>query len=50
MSEEKKKKFDFKKKKENTVKSLKEVECFLNNYVRYSQFADVICFFKKGKK
>ena len=27
-----KKKFDFKKRKENTLKSLKDVECFLRNF------------------
>ena len=33
---DKKKKFDFKEKKNNTIKSLMEVECLLNNFERFS--------------
>lgn len=34
---EKKSNFDFKTKKENTLRSLKEVECFLNDFKRISK-------------
>lgn len=34
----KKKKFDFNKKKENTIKSLNEVECFLRNFKNMSKY------------
>lgn len=47
MSEDKKKKFDFKNKKDTTVKSLKEVECFLNQACRCSRFGTVLSWFKK---
>ncbi len=35
---EKKKKFDFNKKKENTIKSLNEVETFLRNFKNISKY------------
>ena len=42
----KKRKFDFKSKKENTLKSLNEVEHFLNDYKHFSKYIKMYKFFK----
>ena len=42
----KKKKFDFKVKKENTLNSLNEVEYFLNNYKNISKYLKIYKTFK----
>ena len=41
------KKFNFKEKKNNTIKSLKEVECFLWNWKRASKGIDLYKLLKK---
>ncbi len=38
LKDTKRKKFDFNKKKENTIKSLNEVECFLKNMKNISKY------------
>lgn len=47
MSGKKPPKFDFKKKKENTLKSLNEVECFLNRACRCCKLGSIAKFLKK---
>ncbi len=42
----KKKKFDFKTKKENTLTSLNEVEHFLHDYKRFSKYIQMYKWFK----
>lgn len=42
----KKKKFDFKKKKENTLSSLNEVENFLFNYKHFLKYVKLYRWFK----
>lgn len=42
----KKKKFNFNEKKKNTIKSLKEVECFLNDFNRFKRYMHLYKFFK----
>ena len=42
----KKKKFDFKTKKENTLNSLNEVEHFLHNYKHFSKYVKMYKWFK----
>lgn len=43
---EKSKKFDFKKKKENTLASLNEVEHFLFNYKHFMKYVKLYKFFR----
>lgn len=42
----KNKKFDFAKKKENTLKSLNEVEHFLSNYKKFMKYVKLYKFLK----
>lgn len=46
---EKKKKFDFGKKKENTIRSLSEVECFLCQCHKAIKCGKIVCLFKNFK-
>ena len=46
MSEKKKIKIDFKKKKDNTIKSLQEVENFLRNFKKISKYTKIYRLFK----
>lgn len=41
-----KKKFNFNEKKKNTIKSLNEVEYFLNDFKRFKRFMHLYKFFK----
>ena len=41
-----KKKFDFKVYKKNTINSLNEVECFLNNFKKFSRYVRLYKIFK----
>lgn len=43
----KSKKFDFNQKKNNTIKSLKEVECFLRDTNKFSKIINLYKFLKK---
>lgn len=45
--EKKKKKFDFKSYKKNTIKSLNEVEFFLNNFKNFSKYLKLYKIIKK---
>lgn len=47
MSNKKTPKLDFKKKKDNTLKSLREVECFLNKTCRCCKLGTIAKFLKK---
>ena len=43
---EKKSKIDLKQKKDNTIKSLNEVECFLNDFGKFKRYIHLYKFFK----
>ena len=45
-SKTKKKKFNFNEKKKNTIKSLNEVEYFLNDFRRFKRYIHLYKFFK----
>ena len=45
-SKNKKKKFNFNEKKKNTIKSLNEVEYFLNDFKRFKRYLYLYKFFK----
>ena len=45
----KSKKFDFHQKKNNTIKSLKEVECFLRDSNKFSKIINLYHFMKNNK-
>ena len=47
MPDKKKNKIDFKKKKENTLYSLREVECFLNRTFNLKKAGKIAKLFKK---
>lgn len=45
-SKEKNSKIDIKQKKDNAIKSLNEVECFLNDFDRFKRYLHLYKFFK----